>query len=72
MNDGNLISGDAARDGTQNVLRFVKSTNGGQSWQYLGEVYRRELATHGINNAFPLLPSDRILCVYRNHDLHWF
>ncbi|KAI0097778.1 glycoside hydrolase family 93 protein [Hypoxylon sp. NC0597] len=69
MNDGNLIGGYTARDGSQNVLRVVKSTNGGQSWDYLGEVFRGELATHDINNAMPLqLPNGRILYAYRNHD----
>lgn len=47
----------------------MQSTNGGGSWQYLGEVFRGELATHDINNAFPLqLPGGRILYAYRNHD----
>ncbi|KAI0836673.1 glycoside hydrolase family 93 protein [Hypoxylon sp. FL0890] len=69
MNNGNLIGGYVARDGTQNVLRVVKSINGGQSWVHLGEVFRGELATHDINNAMPLqLPNGRILYAYRNHD----
>ncbi|KAI1644005.1 glycoside hydrolase family 93 protein [Daldinia loculata] len=69
MNDGSLLGGYAARDGTQNVLRVVKSTNGGQSWEHLGEVFRGEIATHDINNAMPLqLPNGRILYAYRNHD----
>ncbi|KAI1653908.1 glycoside hydrolase family 93 protein [Daldinia decipiens] len=59
MNDGSLLGGYAAKDGTQNVLRVVKSTNGSQS----------KIATHDINNAMPLqLPNDRILYANRNHD----
>ncbi|KAI8626404.1 glycoside hydrolase family 93 protein [Xylariaceae sp. FL1651] len=69
VNDGGLIAGYAASDGNQHVLRTAKSTDGGQSWHYQGEVYRAEEATHDLDNAFPLqLPSGRILYAYRNHD----
>ncbi|KAL7622836.1 hypothetical protein AAE478_006515 [Parahypoxylon ruwenzoriense] len=54
MNDSSLLGGYVGRDGSQNVLRAVWSTNGGQSWNYPGEVFRGELATHDINNAIPL------------------
>lgn len=69
VNDGGLIAGYAASVGTQHVLRTAKSTDGGQSWHYQGEVYRADMATHDLDNAFPLqLPSGRILYAYRNHD----
>lgn len=69
MNDGSLLGGYAARDGNQKVLRVVRSTDGGNSWSRLGEVFRGEEAKHDIDNAMPLqLPSGRILYAYRNHD----
>lgn len=69
VNDGGLIAGYAASDGTQHVLRTAKSIDGGQSWHFQGEVYRADSATHDVDNAFPLqLPSGRILYAYRNHD----
>ncbi|KAI3327224.1 glycoside hydrolase family 93 protein [Xylariaceae sp. AK1471] len=69
VNDGSLIAGYAATDGTQHVLRTARSTDGGQSWNYQGEVYRADKTTHDLDNAFPLqLPSGRILYAYRNHD----
>lgn len=71
MNDGSLIGGYAKSDGTQTVLRVVRSTNGGSSWQALGsgEVARGTTATQELDNAYPLqLPGGRILYAYRNHD----
>jgi hypothetical protein len=67
--DGSLIAGYAAADGTQHVLRTARSTDGGQSWRHQGEVYRADMTTHDLDNAFPLqLPNGRILYAYRNHD----
>ena len=69
MNDGSLIGGYAAKDGSQKVLRVVRSTDGAATWQRIGEVFRGEEATHDLDNAMPLqLPSGRILYAYRNHD----
>ncbi|KAI0404676.1 glycoside hydrolase family 93 protein [Xylaria palmicola] len=69
LNDGSLIAGYAATDGTQHVLRTARSTDGGQSWRHQGEVYRADRTTHDLDNAFPLqLPSGRLLYAYRNHD----
>ncbi|KAI0531815.1 glycoside hydrolase family 93 protein [Xylaria digitata] len=69
LNDGSLIAGYAATDGTQHVLRLAKSTDGGLSWRRQGEVYRADKTAHDVDNAFPLhLPSGRILYAYRNHD----
>ncbi|KAI0904661.1 glycoside hydrolase family 93 protein [Ustulina deusta] len=69
LNDGSLISGYAATVGTQHVLRTARSTDGGQSWRYRGEVYRADKTNYDLDNAFPLqLPSGRILYAYRNHD----
>lgn len=70
MNDGSLIGGyTAIQDNGENVLKTVRSVDGGASWQYLGEVFRGPRAKHDINNAMPLqLPSGRVLYAYRNHD----
>ncbi|KAI1112884.1 glycoside hydrolase family 93 protein [Nemania sp. NC0429] len=69
VNGSGLIAGYAASVGNQHVLRTAKSTDGGQSWQHQGEVYRADTAAHDVDNAFPLqLPSGRILYAYRNHD----
>ncbi|CAG9941630.1 unnamed protein product [Clonostachys rosea f. rosea IK726] len=70
MNDGSLIGGyTAIQDNGENVLKTVRSVDGGASWQYLGEVFRGPRAKHDINNAMPLqLPNGRVLYAYRNHD----
>ncbi|KAI1811661.1 glycoside hydrolase family 93 protein [Poronia punctata] len=69
LNNGGLLAGYAASDGSQHVLRTAKSTDGGQSWNRLGEVYRADAATHDVDNAFPLqIPGGRVLYAYRNHD----
>ncbi|EXF77469.1 hypothetical protein CFIO01_10949 [Colletotrichum fioriniae PJ7] len=69
MNDGSLIGGYAAKEGATSILRVVRSTDGAQSWQRIGEVFRGERATHDIDNAMPIqLPGGRILYAYRNHD----
>ncbi|KAI1171095.1 glycoside hydrolase family 93 protein [Nemania sp. FL0916] len=69
LNDGSLLAGYAAPDGSQHVLRAARSTDGGQSWQFRGEVTRADESTHDLDNAFPLqLSSGRILYAYRNHD----
>jgi BNR repeat-like domain len=69
MNDGALIGGYVKSEGNQAVLKAVRSTDHGQSWQLIGEVFRGDIATHDMNNAFPMqLPSGRVLYAYRNHD----
>ncbi|KAF5518364.1 hypothetical protein CGCA056_v010873 [Colletotrichum aenigma] len=69
MNDGSLIGGYGATEGDTKIMRVVKSTDGAQSWQHIGEVFRGPVAKHDMDNAFPLqLPSGRILYAYRNHD----
>ncbi|KAI1263730.1 glycoside hydrolase family 93 protein [Xylariaceae sp. FL1019] len=68
-NDGSLIAGYTAQENDQAILRLVRSTNGGSSWQFVSEVYRGDVATHDIDNAMVLqTPSGRILYAYRNHD----
>ncbi|GKT63486.1 hypothetical protein ColTof4_04928 [Colletotrichum tofieldiae] len=45
MNDGSLVGGYAATEGPTKILRVVRSTDGAQSWQRIGEVFRGEIAT---------------------------
>ncbi|KAI1333451.1 glycoside hydrolase family 93 protein [Xylariaceae sp. FL0016] len=67
--NGNLIAGYAATDGSSHVLRTALSTDGGSSWDALGEVYRANAVNYDIDNAYPIqLPSGRVLYAYRNHD----
>ena len=67
--DGSLIGGYAASDGANRVLRVVKSTDGGDSWQRIGVVDSALATARQIDNAFPLaLPDGRILYSFRNHD----
>ena len=69
MNDGSMIGGYAEGDGTDTVLRVVRSTDGAASWQAISDVAREATATHEIDNAFPFqLPGGRILYAFRNHD----
>ncbi|KAF6826018.1 bnr asp-box repeat domain protein [Colletotrichum plurivorum] len=69
MNDGSLIGGYGATEGSTKILRVVRSTDGAQSWQRIGEVFRGDVAAHDIDNAFPLqLPGGRVLYAYRDHD----
>ena len=68
-NDGSMYGGYTAHENGQSILRFVQSQDGGSSWQFRGEVFRGDEATHDIDNAMPLqLPNGRILYAYRNHD----
>ncbi|KAI0140207.1 glycoside hydrolase family 93 protein [Xylariaceae sp. FL1272] len=67
--DGGLIAGYTAHENNQAILRLVRSTNGGSSWQFVSEVYRGDVGTHDIDNPMVLqIPSGRILYAYRNHD----
>ncbi|TDZ34297.1 hypothetical protein C8035_v010769 [Colletotrichum spinosum] len=69
MKDGSLIGGYAAKEGSTRILRFIRSTDGAQSWQRVGEVFRGDVARVDVDNAFPLqLPSGRILYAWRNHE----
>ncbi|CAJ2500315.1 Uu.00g031680.m01.CDS01 [Anthostomella pinea] len=69
MNDGSIIAGYASGEGSQKVLETARSTNSGQSWTHLGEVFRADYATVDLDNAMPIqLPSGRVLYAYRNHD----
>jgi hypothetical protein len=69
MNDGSMMAGYTAHEGSQSILCLSHSGDGGASWQHLGEVFRGDIAAHDIDNAMPLqLPNGRILYAYRNHD----
>ncbi|KAF2789489.1 glycoside hydrolase family 93 protein [Melanomma pulvis-pyrius CBS 109.77] len=67
--DGSMIGGFALTTPENDlVLKTVKSIDGGNSWQALGE-FRGPRATHDINNPFPFILKDgRVLYAYRNHD----
>lgn len=69
LSDGSLFGGYAATEGDTKILRVVKSTNGGASWNPVGEVTRTKLEAMDTDNAFVLqLPTGRILMAFRNHD----
>ncbi|KAL7928402.1 glycoside hydrolase family 93 protein [Trichoderma chlorosporum] len=68
--NGGLIAGYTAHEDGQSILRLAGSSDGGDSWHFVGEVYRANSSAHDVDNAMPLqLPSGRILYAYRNHDL---
>ncbi|KAI3393448.1 hypothetical protein diail_4244 [Diaporthe ilicicola] len=54
VEDG-LYLGFAAREGFTKVLRAYRSTDGGGSWQKLGDVASGDNRTHELDNAFPLV-----------------
>lgn len=50
-----LYLGYAVREGFTKILRAYRSTDGGGSWQRLGDVERGDNRTRELDNAFPLL-----------------
>lgn len=50
-----LYLGYAVRDGFTKILRAYRSTDGGGSWQRLGDVERGDNRTRELDNAFPLV-----------------
>lgn len=54
VEDG-LYLGYAVREGFTKVLRAYRSTDGGGSWQRLGDVERGDNRTRELDNAFPLV-----------------
>ncbi|KAL1882892.1 hypothetical protein Daus18300_000530 [Diaporthe australafricana] len=54
VEDG-LYLGYAAREGFTKILRAYRSTDGGGSWQKLGDVDRGDNRTRELDNAFPLV-----------------
>lgn len=53
--DGRLYLGYAVREGFTKILRAYRSTDGGGSWQRLGDVERGDNRTRELDNAFPLV-----------------
>jgi hypothetical protein len=69
MSDGSLLGAYTGAETGVNILRAVRSTDGGNTWGYLGEVFRGDPAFYDIDNAMALqLPSGRLVYAYRNHD----
>ncbi|KND86905.1 hypothetical protein TOPH_08448 [Tolypocladium ophioglossoides CBS 100239] len=67
--DGSIIGVYEDTDGPKAVIRVVKSTNSGISWQAIGSVTSVVTETHSIGNPFILqLPNGRLLATSRNHD----
>lgn len=54
VEDG-LYLGYAVREGFTKILRAYRSTDGGGSWQRLGDVERGDNRTRELDNAFPLV-----------------
>ncbi|KAK7699413.1 hypothetical protein SLS64_011709 [Diaporthe eres] len=50
-----LYLGYAVREGFTKILRAYRSTDGGGSWQKLGDVERGDNRTRELDNAFPLV-----------------
>ena len=68
--DQSLLGAYEYVEGSDKVLRVVKSTNEGQSWTLIGEVARRPAAGSDLANPMPLqLQSGRIVLAFRNHDM---
>lgn len=53
--DEGLYLGYAVRDGFTKILRAYRSTDGGDSWEKLGDVERGDNRTRELDNAFPLV-----------------
>jgi Neuraminidase (sialidase) len=73
LDDGSIIAGYSTTidNGAQKVQPIAKSTDGGLTWNQIGQVVQNQTSTSDVANAFPLqLPSGRILFAYRNHDLN--
>lgn len=54
VEDG-LYLGYAVREGFTKIMRAYRSTDGGDSWQRLGDVERGDNRTRELDNAFPLV-----------------
>lgn len=66
--DGSIIGVYTAFDGGDNIIRTVRSTDGGSTWAALGEVTRGPSDANDIDNPYVLqLPDGRVLCTFRNH-----
>lgn len=50
-----LYLGYAVREGFTKILRAYRSTDGGDSWEKLGDVERGDNRTRELDNAFPLV-----------------
>lgn len=65
---GSIIGAYTGFSGGDNVLKTVLSTDGGKSWQALGEITRAPSNANDIDNPYVLqLPSGKLLCAFRNH-----
>lgn len=53
--DEGLYLGYAVREGFTKILRAYRSTDGGDSWEKLGDVERGDNRTRELDNAFPLV-----------------
>lgn len=53
--DEGLYLGYAVREGFTKILRTYRSTDGGDSWEKLGDVERGDNRTRELDNAFPLV-----------------
>lgn len=68
LSDGSIIGAYTAFSGGDNIIETVRSTDGGQTWQPLGEVTRGPSNANDIDNPYVLqLPSGRVLCAFRHH-----
>lgn len=69
LKNGDILAAYSTSDGNDTTIRTVLSSNGGDSWEKLGEVVRGPSSTRDIGNAYPLeLPNGRIVLAFRNHD----
>lgn len=66
--DGSIIGVYTAFDGGNNIIRTVRSADGGSTWAALGEVTQGPSDANDIDNPNVLqLPDGRVLCTFRNH-----
>lgn len=69
LKDGSLFGTYTVVSGDQQIIKAVKSTDKGNSWQQVGTVTSGTASKFDIDNSFPLqLPGGRILVAFRNHD----
>ena len=68
LKDGSILAAYTAFENGNNIIRTVKSTDNGASWQALGSVAQGPSNANDIDNPYVLqLPSGRVLCAFRNH-----
>ncbi|KAL6712725.1 hypothetical protein ACLMJK_009663 [Lecanora helva] len=68
LSDGSLIGAYTAFSGGNNIIKTVRSTDGGATWQALGTVTQGASNANDIDNPYILqLPSGKVLCAFRNH-----